>query len=218
MSDSLQAHRLQHARLPCPSLSPGVCSNSCPWSHWCHPTISSSVVPFSSCLQSFPAPGSFPMSQLFTSGGQSIGASASASVLPVNIQGWFPLGLIGLISLQSKGLSRVCYFSEPVLLHDGLFHWNHSCLTKHEGSRQSRAVAPSPAQWDSAAYLCGCLIPGERLVVGSLMPGIWAFPGGSDGKEPICNARDPGSIPAWGRSLEKGMATHSSILSWRIHG
>ena len=107
VSDSLQPHGLQHARLPCPSPSPGVCSNSCPLSWWCYPTISSSVVPFSSCLQSFLALGSFKMSWLFTSGGQSIGASASASVLPMNIQGWFPLGLIGLISLQSKGLSRV---------------------------------------------------------------------------------------------------------------
>ena len=105
MSNSLQSHRLQHARLPCPSLSPGVCSNSCPLSQWCHPTISSSVAPFSSCLQSFPASGSFPVSQLFTSGGQSIGASAS--VLPMNIQDWFPLGLTGLISLQFKGLSRL---------------------------------------------------------------------------------------------------------------
>ena len=88
-------------------LSPGACSNSCPLSRWCHPTISSSVTPFSSCLQSFPGSGSFPTSWLFTSGGQSIGASASASVLPKNIQGWFPLGLIGLISLLSNGLSRV---------------------------------------------------------------------------------------------------------------
>ena len=86
--------RLQHARLPCTSPSPGACSNSCPLSQWCHPTISSSVVPFSSCLQSFPASGSFPMSQLFASGGQSIGASA-ASVLPMNIQAWFPLELNG---------------------------------------------------------------------------------------------------------------------------
>ena len=105
MSDSLGLHGLQHARLSCLSPTPGACSNLCPSSQWCHPTISSSVVPFSSCLQSFPASGSFPMSQLFTSGGQSIGASAS--VLPTNIQDWFPLGLTGLISLQSKGLSRV---------------------------------------------------------------------------------------------------------------
>ena len=103
MSDCSQPHGLQHARLPCPSLSPRVCSNSCPLSQWCHPTISSSVVPFSSCPQSFPASGSFPMSQLFPSGGQSIGASASTSVLPMNIQGWFPLGWSGLISLLSKG-------------------------------------------------------------------------------------------------------------------
>ena len=95
--------------LLCPSLSPGVCSGSCPSSQWCHPTILSSVVPFSSCPQSFPASGSFPVSQLFTSGGQSIGASASASVLPVNIQGWFSLGLTNLISLLSKGLSRVLH-------------------------------------------------------------------------------------------------------------
>ena len=106
MSDSLWSHGLQHAWLPCPSLFLGICSKSCPLIWWCHPTISSSVIPFS-CLQSFPASGSFPMSQFFTSGGQSIGTSASASVLPMNIQGWFPLGLTGLISLLSKGLSRV---------------------------------------------------------------------------------------------------------------
>ena len=88
---------LQHASLPSPSPSPRVFSNSCPLSQWCHPTISSSVIPFSSCLQSFPESGSFPMSQLFTSGGQSIGASVSASILPMYIQGWFPLGLTGLM-------------------------------------------------------------------------------------------------------------------------
>ena len=93
VSDSLRPHELQHARPPCPSPTPGVCSNSCPLSRWCHPTISSSVLPFSSCLQSFPASGSFLMSQFFASGGQSIGFSASASVLPMNIQYWFPLGL-----------------------------------------------------------------------------------------------------------------------------
>ena len=105
--DSLWPHKLQHTRLPCPPLSPGVCSNSCPLSQWCHPTISSSVIPFSSCPQSFPASWSFPATQLFTSDGQSIGASTSASVLPMNIQDWFPLRLIGLISLLFKGLSRV---------------------------------------------------------------------------------------------------------------
>ena len=106
MSDSLRSPGLQHARRPCPSPTPGACSDSCPSSQWCHPTISS-VVPFSSCLQSFPGSGSFPMSQFSTSGNQSIRVSASASVLPMNIQDWFPLGLTGWISLQSKGLSRV---------------------------------------------------------------------------------------------------------------
>ena len=105
-SDSFWLYGLQHARLPCPSPTPGACSNLFPLSRWCHPTISSSVIPFSS-LQSFPASGSFPMSQFFASGGQSIGASSSASVLPMNIHSWFPLGLTGLISLWSKGLSRV---------------------------------------------------------------------------------------------------------------
>ena len=98
---------MHHARPPCPSPTPKACSNSCPSSKWCHPTISSSVVPFSSCLQSFPASGSFPVSQLFTSGGQSTGASASSSVLPMNIQDWFLLRLTGLISLQFKGFSWV---------------------------------------------------------------------------------------------------------------
>ena len=107
MSNSWLPHGLQHAWLRCPSPTPGACSNSCLLSRWCYPTISSSVISFSSCLQSFPTSGSFQMSQFFASGGQSIGASASASVLPMNIQGWFPLGWNGLISLQSKGLSRV---------------------------------------------------------------------------------------------------------------
>ena len=101
------SHGLQHTRLPCPSSTPKAFSNSCPLSWWCHPAISSSVILFFSCLQYFPASGSFPMSQFFASGGQSIGASASASVLPVNIQDWFPLGWTGWISLLSKGLSRV---------------------------------------------------------------------------------------------------------------
>ena len=100
-------HGLQHARLPCPSTTPRADSNSCPSHQWCHPTISSSVVPFSSRLQSLPASGPFPMSWFFTSGGQSIGVSASASVLPMNIQDWFPSGWTGWISLQFKGLSRV---------------------------------------------------------------------------------------------------------------
>ena len=105
VSNSLRTHELQHARPPCPSPIPGVCSNSCPSSWWCHPTISSSVIHFSSRPRYFPASGSFQMSQLFASGGQSIGVSASTSVLPVNTQDWSPLGWTGWISLQSKGLS-----------------------------------------------------------------------------------------------------------------
>ena len=105
VSDSFQPNGLQHARLPCPSPTPWACSNSCPSSWWCHPIISSSVVPLF-CLPSFPASASFPMSQLFASGGQGTGASASTSVLPMNTQDWSPLGWTGWISLQSKGLSR----------------------------------------------------------------------------------------------------------------
>ena len=107
VSDSLWPHEPQHARPPCPSPTPRVYSNSWPSSRWCHPAISSSVVPFSSCPQSLPASGSFPMNQLFASGGQSTGVSVSASALPMNTQDWSPLGWTGWISLQSKGLSRV---------------------------------------------------------------------------------------------------------------
>ena len=107
VSDSLQPHESQHARPPCPSPTPGVHSNSCASSQWCHPAISSSVVPFSSCPQSLPASESFPMSQHFAWGGQSIGVSALASVLPINTQDWSPLGWTAWISLQPKGLSRV---------------------------------------------------------------------------------------------------------------
>ena len=106
MSRSFRPHGLQHTKLSCPSLFPRVCSNSCPLSWWCHPTVLSSVALFSSCPQSFPASGSFPLKWLFASGSQSIGASVSASLLPMNIQSWFSLGLTDLISLQSKGLSR----------------------------------------------------------------------------------------------------------------
>ena len=106
VSDSLWPHELQHARPPCPSPTPGVYPNSCPLSRWCHPTISSSVIPFSSCPQSFSASGSFLMSQLFASGGQSIGISASTSILPMNTQDWSPLGWTGWISWQFKGLSN----------------------------------------------------------------------------------------------------------------
>ena len=124
-SDSLLPHGLQHARLPCPSLTPRVYSNLCPSSQWCNPTMSSSVIPFSSCLQSFPASGSFPMSQFFTSDGQNIGASASSSVLLMNTQNWFPLGLTGWISLQSKGLSRVfSSFNHLIRTDSNVFFFN----------------------------------------------------------------------------------------------
>ena len=122
--DSLWPHGLHHSRLTCPSPTPGVYSNLCPLSRWCHPAISSSVVPFSSHLQSFPASGSFQMSQLFASGDQNIGVSASASVLPMNIQGWFPLGWTGWISLQSEGLwSLLQHHSSKasVLRHSAFF-------------------------------------------------------------------------------------------------
>ena len=118
VSDSSWPHGLQHTRLPCPSLCPRVCSNSCPLSQWCCLTISFSAIPFSFCLQSFPASGSFPMSWLFTSGGRSIGASASASVHLINIQSWFPLRLTGFI-LQSKGLSKV--FSSTTIQRHQVF-------------------------------------------------------------------------------------------------
>ena len=129
VSDSLQLHGLEHATVPCPSPTPGACSNSCPLSPWCHPMISSSVILFSSCLPSFPASGSFPLSQFFTSGGQSIGVTASVSVLPMNIQDWFPIGWTGFISLQSKGLSRV--FSNTTVQKHQLFSaqlslWSYS--------------------------------------------------------------------------------------------
>ena len=116
VSDCLRPHESQHTRPSCPLPTPRVYSNSCPLSWWCHPTISSSVVPFSSCLQSFPASGSFQMSQLFASGGRSIGVSASISVLPIKTQDWFPLEWTGWISWQSKGLSRV-FFNTTVQKH-----------------------------------------------------------------------------------------------------
>ena len=125
MSDSLRPHELQHAGPPCPSPTPRVYSNSCALSQRCHSAISSSVVPFSSCLKNFPESGAFPMSQFFASGGQSIGASVSASVLPMNIQDWFPLGLTGLISLASNSLA-LSFLYGPILtsIHD---YWeNHS--------------------------------------------------------------------------------------------
>ena len=140
MSYSLRPHGLQHTRLPCPSQTPGAYSNSWPSSWWCHPTVSSSVVPFSSCLQSFAASGSFPISQFFASGDQSIGISVSASVLPMNIKDWFPLGWTGWISLQSKGLSGV---------------FSNTTVQKHQFSGLSFLYSPAltsiPDYWKTIA-------------------------------------------------------------------
>ena len=155
MSDSLQLHELQQARLPWLSLSSGVFSNSCPLSRWCHPTISFSVTRFSSCppsfpaLRSFPASGSFPMSRLFTSGGQSVGASASTSVLPINIQGEFPLGLTGLIFLLTKWLSGV---------------FSSTTLQKHQ------FFGPQPSLW-SNYHICTWLLVKTIALVAKT--GMW---------------------------------------------
>ena len=153
MSDSLRPHELQHGRPPCPSPTPRVHSDSCPSSQWCHPAISFSVIPFSSCPQSFPASGSFPVSQLFASGSQSIRVSASASVLPMNIQDWSPLGWTGWISLQSKGLSKV-FSNTTVQKHPGKlaldFHIpfpSFSFLIGLNFILSSKVLMPWPPQW-----------------------------------------------------------------------
>ena len=170
MSDSLWSHGLQHARLLCPSLSPGVCSNSCPLSWWCHPTISSSVAPFSSCPWSFPPSGSFPMSHLFISGGQSTGASTSASVLPMNIQSWFPLGLTGLISLLSKGLSTI--FSRTTVQKHQFFSaqpslWSNS----HIGTGKTIGLTT----WTLSAKWCLCFLIFCQGLLQLLFPGASIF-------------------------------------------
>ena len=157
MSDSLPPHGLQPSRLPCPSPAPRACSNSCPSSWWCHPTISSSVIPFS-CLQSFPASGSFPVSQFFTSRGQSIGASASASVLPVNTQDWSPLGWTGWISLQSKGLSGV-FSNTTVQKHQfssaKLSLWSHSLIHRWPLEKPLLWLdGPLSAKWGLCFLIC----------------------------------------------------------------
>ena len=172
MFDSLQPHGLQHAELPCPLLSPGVCSKSCPLSWWCHPTIPSSVVPFSSCPRSFPAPGSFPMGRLFASGDQIIGASAS--VLPMNIQDWFPLGLTGLISLLSKrhhqlaagaGTSRLPFGEVVFLMSErrGVDDYFPSCLFPLFLPVSQSHMAGPPTQ-ESRVQLGGQMdLPGPML-------------------------------------------------------
>ena len=149
MSDSLWTHESQHARPPCPSPIPRVYSNSCPWCRRCHPVISSSVVPCSSCPQSLPASGSFPVSQLFAWGGQSIGVSVSASVLPVNTQDWSPLGWTGWISLQSEGLSRV-FSNTTVQKHQ--FFWCSDFFTvqlSHPYMTTGKTIALMDLCWQS---------------------------------------------------------------------
>ena len=158
MPDSLQPHELQHARLPCPLLYPGICSNSCLLSWWCYLTISFSAILFFG-LRYFPASGSFPVSQLFTSGGQSIGASASASFLPMNIQGWFPIGLTDFISLLLKGLSRV--FSSITIQKHHFFCtqpslWSNSHI--HTWMTAGKTIAltngPLSAKWCFCLLIC----------------------------------------------------------------
>ena len=156
VSDSMQSHGLQHARLPCPSLTPGACSNSCPLSWWCHPTISSSVVPFSPCLQSFPASGPFQMSQFFISGGQSSGVSALASVLPMNIQDWLPLGWTGWISLQSKGLSRV--FSNTTVQKHQFFGTLLSFIVQHSHPYMTIGKTIALTRWSFVGKVMSLLV------------------------------------------------------------
>ena len=155
MSDSLWPHGLQHTRLPCPSTSPRVCSNSCPLNWWCHPTISSSLFPFSSCPQSSSPSGSFQMSQFFTSGGQSIGVSASASVLPMSIQGWFPFRINWLISLQSRDSqesSPAPHSKASVLRQSALFMAQFSHLYMTTGKTTALTIQTFGLQSNVSAF------------------------------------------------------------------
>ena len=167
VSNSLWPHEPQHARPPCPSPTPGVYSNLCPLNQWCHPTISSSVIPFSSLLQSFPVSGSFPMSPFFKSGGQGIGVSASTSVLTINIQDWFPLGWTGWISLQFKGLSRV--FSQH--------HSSKASILRRSAVFIAQLSHPYMTTGKTIALTRQTFVgSGERgFCEESLLPGHWAW-------------------------------------------
>ena len=177
MSDSLRPHEPQHARPPCPSPTPGVHPNPHPLSWWCHPTISSSVVPFSSCPQSFPSSGSFQMSQLFASNGQIIGASVLASVLPMNIQGWFLLGLTGLISLLPKELLRV--FSSTTIQKASILwclaffkaHLSHQCVTTGKITQlcQLFGTPRTAAHQASPSFTISWILP-KFMSITSVMP------------------------------------------------
>ena len=180
ISNSLRPHELQHTRISCPSPTLRACSNSCPSSCWCHPTISSSVIPFSSCLQSFPASGSFPMNLLFESCGQSIGSSASASVLPMNIQDWFPLGLTGLMSLLSKGLSRV-FSSTTIWMHQLFggqfsFYFFLTVSMKRQKNRSIRNHLFSCLGWFGIEFAC----PANPLLSWKII--LWAEYAPNSGK------------------------------------
>ena len=200
MSNSLQPHGLHNARAPCPSPTPGTCSNFCPLSRWYHPTISSSVIPFSSHLQSFPASGSFQMSQFFTSGGQSIGASSSASVLPVNIQDWFPLGGTGWISLLSKGLSRV---------------FSNTTVQKQTKKllKERRPGTPKPNNLEHLALYFWMLNAGDISDVGSI-PGSRRSPGGGHGNpfQYSC-LENPMDRGAWWATVHKAAKSWTQ-LKW----
>ena len=164
----------KHTRLPCPSPTPGACSNSYPSSRWCHPTISSSVIPFSSCLPSFPASGSFPMSQFFTSGGQSVGVSASASVLSMNIPDWFPVGWTGWISFQTKGCSRV-FSNTTVQKHQFFalsFLYSPTLRSIHVQSSHSVVFDfLQPQNWGSLSITNSRSLP-KLMSIESVMPSI----------------------------------------------
>ena len=168
VSDSLRFHGLQHARPPCPSPSPGVHSNSCPSSQWSYSTISSSVIPFSFCLQFFPASGSFWMSQFFASGGQSIGVSASASVLPMNIQDWFPLGWTGWIFLQSKGLSRV--FSNTTVQKHQFFGAQLSLWSKSDIPHMTTGKTIALTRWTFVSKVMSLLFNTLSSLVIAFLP------------------------------------------------
>ena len=259
--DTLRPHGLQHTRPPCPSQMPGAYSDSCLLSQWCHPTISSSVIPFSSCLQSFPASGSFPMNQFFTSGGQSIGVSTSASVLPMNIQDWFPLGWTGWISLQSKGLSRV--FSNTTVQKHQFFSaqlslWSnshiHTWLQEKpqlwlDGPLLVVSLLFNMLSWFVIAFLLRskCLLiswlqtpsavilkpkkiksvtvspsicrevmgPGAMILVFLFYSYIASLVAQLIKNLPMMQETWVWSL-GWEDHLEKGKATHSSILAWRI--
>ena len=221
MSDFFVTQWTAAHQLPCPSSTPGACSNSCPSSQWCHPTISSSVVPFSSCLQSFPASGSFPVSQkawFFASGGQTIGASASASVLPMIIQDWFPLGLTDLISLQSKGLSRV---------------FSNTTVQKRQNVTKRGPLEKGMANHFSILALWTSWTVWKGNPIGALQIKFICTVQHSCLENPMDGGAWWASVHGVTKSrtrlndftftfpfhaLEKEMGTHSSILAWRIPG